>query len=242
MVHIFFDDGGVLNDNSKCGPKWWKHQGEWFIPRYGGTLEGWIRANIKALKLEMEHHDSMFLGARKPYTNYQDFRKEMDREWLITMFEEVGLEIPANVLEVVEESINYVAYRATAPYEDIIGVISYLYEKYGTLHTASNEDSIILNLYLSGMGVREKFRHLFGTDLVNIQKISPIYYERVFEITGFNPEECIFIDDKPKLIGIIRDLGSKAILTDFHKQGSDYTYTATTANEIPDLIKLIVED
>ena len=86
------------------------------------------------------------------------------------MFEEVGLEIPANVLEIVEESVNCVAYRATAPYAGIIDVISDLYEKYGTLHTASNEDSIILNLYLSGMGVREKFKHLFGTDLVNIKK------------------------------------------------------------------------
>jgi len=84
LVHIFFDDGGVLNDNSKRGPKWWKHLGEWFAPRYGGTLEDWKRANIKALKLEMEHHDSMFLGTRKPYTNYQDFQKEMDRVWLIT--------------------------------------------------------------------------------------------------------------------------------------------------------------
>ncbi|OLS23451.1 MAG: hypothetical protein HeimC2_26550 [Candidatus Heimdallarchaeota archaeon LC_2] len=36
---IFFDDGGVINDNASRGPQWSKLIAKFFIPKYGKTFE-----------------------------------------------------------------------------------------------------------------------------------------------------------------------------------------------------------
>ncbi|MFV2014489.1 MAG: hypothetical protein ACC656_03610 [Candidatus Heimdallarchaeota archaeon] len=43
---LFFDDGGVINDNEARGPQWQKLIAEYFMPKYSKTYEEWGKANI----------------------------------------------------------------------------------------------------------------------------------------------------------------------------------------------------
>ena len=38
---IFFDDGGVMNDNILRGIQWQKMIGDFFSPKYGGESHKW---------------------------------------------------------------------------------------------------------------------------------------------------------------------------------------------------------
>ena len=48
-ITIFFDDGGVLNDNKIRGQQWKKYVGEYYSIRFGGESEIWGEANYKLI-------------------------------------------------------------------------------------------------------------------------------------------------------------------------------------------------
>ena len=50
-ISIFFDDGGVFNDNEIRTQQWLELIADFFIPRYGGTRTQWKAAN-KETKVE----------------------------------------------------------------------------------------------------------------------------------------------------------------------------------------------
>lgn len=51
---IFFDDGGVMSDNTRRGEQWNDLIAKYFVPRYGGTAEEWREANNQVVKLLIE--------------------------------------------------------------------------------------------------------------------------------------------------------------------------------------------
>ena len=61
ITALFFDDGGVLNDNAARGPQWQRLVGEYLEPRLGGTAAGWGLANC----LVMERMEAPSEGARQ---------------------------------------------------------------------------------------------------------------------------------------------------------------------------------
>ena len=46
---LFFDDGGVLNDNEIRGEQWKPLIADWFGERYGGERDLWMKANYEAV-------------------------------------------------------------------------------------------------------------------------------------------------------------------------------------------------
>jgi len=51
---IFFDDGGVLNDNSIRAPQWKAFCGEFFHSRFGGDPEVWGEVNQNVMMSFMD--------------------------------------------------------------------------------------------------------------------------------------------------------------------------------------------
>ena len=47
--YIFFDDGGVLNDNRIRGEQWKNYCGEFFYSQFGEDPESWAKANHKVI-------------------------------------------------------------------------------------------------------------------------------------------------------------------------------------------------
>ena len=50
-IAIFFDDGGVLNDNTIRATQWKAFCGEFFHSNFGGDPEMWAEANQRTMKL-----------------------------------------------------------------------------------------------------------------------------------------------------------------------------------------------
>jgi FMN phosphatase YigB (HAD superfamily) len=82
------------------------------------------------------------------------------------------------------------------------------------LHTASGETSVELDGYLRGMGVRECFGGLYGTDIVDIPKAGPEYYRRVFEHAGVEPANALVFDDRPEACAWAEATGARTVLVD----------------------------
>ena len=81
-----------------------------------------------------------------------------------------------------------------------------------TLHTASGESSTDLEGYLGGMGVRDCFGRLYGTDLVTTLKMGPDFYTRIFEHAGVAPAQALVADDNPQAVAWAVQVGAQAVL------------------------------
>lgn len=240
---IFFDDGGVMNDNKLREPQWRELVGKWFSSRFGGKRSSWQRANSVALRNEMKFIYDLQQGI-VPMNNYTKMREQMDYAWVSTMFKEVGIK-PPNFqagLEIGREAIMWIAPQVLAAFPGIINVIKTLATKY-QLHTASNEESYMLDAYLQGMGVRDCFGTLFGVDLVNYFKVSKIYYEKIFSELNIEPSQAIIIEDNPRIVKLIENTGAIAIqscLTGEFDPVTEYSF-ANTQLLLP-IISDIVQD
>ncbi len=56
IENIFFDDGGVLNNNSLREKQWQKLIYEFFSPKYGKTLNDWSKANEYAFQRYLKNY------------------------------------------------------------------------------------------------------------------------------------------------------------------------------------------
>jgi FMN phosphatase YigB (HAD superfamily) len=215
--HLFFDDGGVLNDNKARGPKWQKLIGEWFSPKYGGDEQKWGEANIAVIERETRTIDDIINNQEE--IDYSMVKRELDQAWLEGMFRYMSIDFPqkSEYDKILAEIIGFIAPKAIAPYPGIISVIYEIYKKYGSLNTASNESSDMLKLYLSGMGLLSCFSNLYGPDLVNTFKSSPTYFNRIFEQLGIEPSQVIIIEDRPTVINYINQIGAIPIQSRFSK-------------------------
>ncbi len=77
---LFFDDGGVINNNHNRGKKWKKLIADYFISRYGGEPNEWAEANHLALQKEIKQYESQI--SNNPNGNYKNFRDQADIVWI----------------------------------------------------------------------------------------------------------------------------------------------------------------
>jgi putative hydrolase of the HAD superfamily len=105
------------------------------------------------------------------------------------------------------------------------------------LFTASNEDSRELNGYLRGMGVRQYFDTLYGSDLVNRGKYSAEYYRRVFADSGVDPKHALVVDDNPNCLAWARSLGAATCLVNATPpQNVQTDFVVSSLAELPSAI------
>lgn len=67
--------------------------------------------------------------------------------------------------------------------------------------------------YLDGKyGIRQDFDDCIFSYEVGLHKLEKEYYEQVPKIIGFNPEECLYIDDRQKCLDFAKPLGFNVLL------------------------------
>lgn len=232
--HIFFDDGGVLNDNSKRSENWKRLIAEFCIPKYGGTEKLWFEANQIALENEIGIFNSML--SENPHISPEAVYGVIDPAWIDVMFTHVGVELPEDFERFNQEIREYVVHKAHAPYSGIIDAVNTLADNFTNIHTASNEDSDLLDRYLKGMQIRHHFGKLFGPDIIGHFKTDHHYYELILNHLSIKPDKAIFIDDRADLMPIISRIGATPIqsLMSGSAKNSDFVY-----NEPSELVSLI---
>lgn len=198
---IFLDDGGVMNDNTRRAAEWERLVGEFLAHRLGGAPEAWGEANGVVFERQWRRFED-WQRQRLAVGEYGDFfgsMPERDR-WLREMCEHVGIRAPDRdgCVALAIETERYVLPRVRAAYPGAVEAVRELHARGYTLCTASSGSSRELHGHLTGMGVRELFTpRLYGPDLVQANKESARFYERIFADAGVRPEEALVVDDAP---------------------------------------------
>jgi beta-phosphoglucomutase-like phosphatase (HAD superfamily) len=240
MVHqpvIFLDDGGVMNSNAIREPQYRKLAGEFLAPRLGGELLDWSEANWIFTHHDIHAHFGLLRA--NPMLDYAMWSRGFRLAWLRRMCAMVGVNSPADEAEclaLVDESTRWIAPRVRSTIPGTIEVIHVLYDRGYTLHTGSDHESLDLEGYLTGMGVRPLFGRLYGPDLVNTAKMSPAYYEQIFADAGVSATDALVVDDGPGPIGWAAQTGATTVLvadSGGHGDGSAASFVIGGLAELP---------
>jgi HAD superfamily hydrolase (TIGR01509 family) len=238
---LFFDDGGVMSDNSRKGEQWKDLLVEYFVPRYGGKPSLWREANHQVVKILMEKFKQLIdKGTNLDYNKFQDFEDETSINY---MFDAVGVKRPPKheYYTIRREYEEWLAPQLKVDIEGIIFVVKSLKTEGYTLHTASGHSSWVLKGILTGMGIIDCFTNYYGPDIVNVMKGGLEFYRRIFAHTQVNPSHAIVIDDNPKLLKYAGQLGANTIQSCVKKASIPKTkYYYNHPNELPELIKSIL--
>jgi FMN phosphatase YigB (HAD superfamily) len=229
---IFIDDGGVMNENARRGAEWRRLVGEFFHPLLGGEKSRWADANRQVFgRLEPMLIDGP--GDREYLVWFRDYQVS----WLKGMAEFVGVECPTeeeSCLLLAREASDFITQRVRSEFPGAPTAIRELTRLGFTLHTASGENSWELDGYLRGMGIRECFGMLFGSDLINKGKYSVDYYGRLFEETRLNPRNTLIVDDSPKCLSGAASLGAKTCLVSaVENTGGQFTFQIHDLEQLP---------
>lgn len=206
---LFIDDGGVMNDNSLRGGEWQRLVGEFMPSRLGGDSYGWAEANGVCFAQVWDR----FSGRLDTFESHAAFQREYDLDWLFTMCDYLGLATPPEEegLKLAREAAQYITARVRSAFAGAAEAIRALHEAGYELHTASAETSWELNGYLTGMGVRDCFTHLFGPDLLDRLKAGSDYYRRAFALAGVEPGDALVIDDAESACAWAGEAGARVV-------------------------------
>jgi HAD superfamily hydrolase (TIGR01509 family) len=212
VTTIFLDDGGVMNDNRLRGPQWQRLVGEFFPPLLGGAPEAWGAANFTVMSrlIDPDVWHPMLNAA----PDYHAFICDYDLAWLGGMCRLVGVAVPPDdeAIALARQCAEYATRWVRSAYPGAVEAIRALHASGYVLHTASGGHSGELAGYLEGMGVRACFGRLYGADLVNAAKTSPLYYERVFADAEVDPATVLVVDDKAEILAYAAEVGAKTVL------------------------------
>jgi HAD superfamily hydrolase (TIGR01509 family) len=239
---VFFDDGGVMNDNRLRGIQWQKLVGEFFSPKFGGELHKWAEGNFEFITRFIAEEEISI--ERGEITDYLDHYSNFQNNWITNMFEYVGIEVPQKELhsKIYLEAINYITPNVKAAFPGSINTIKKLHNLGFRLSTASAEHSTELKGYLRGMRVVDCFEKFYGSDLINTHKSMPNFYDKIFEDINLDPRRAIIIEDNPRYLENAERSGANVIqacLTKQHKP--EFTYHVEDMNNLPEIVLKLIK-
>lgn len=217
---IFFDDGGVINDNETRGPQWWQLIGDFFIPKYGYSHEQWKEANIKQLNAEIKFFDDLL--ATNTLFDFTKYLDDADESWIRIMFENLGIPVPNrnDCIDLAREATGWIVPQIKASYNGMNELVMKLSSHFD-LYTSSGEHYEMIKGYFKAQGIAQYFKKLYGPDLIGVFKSHPEYFKRIFQDTGVAPENAIIIDDKTKVLDLARSFGANCILSNLTGSNSN---------------------
>ena len=209
-ITIFFDDGGVLNDNRIRGEQWKKYVGEYYSTRFGGDPEIWGEANQKLIT---SLFDFFWRDEKEKFNDYQSFYNNFKKNMVLGMFKEAGRIPPRNINieEIFNSAREYVIPKVRSAILGVIESVKELYKREFILYTAAGVVSIEMKMYLEGMGIIKYFRGIYGPAILNTWKSGPDYYKAIFNHSGVDPTKSIVIDDQPRFLDKALEAGTNVI-------------------------------
>lgn len=235
---ILLDDGGVMNDNRLRGPQYQRLAGEFFSPRLGGEPRAWAEANRICTESIFEPA-AWRRRVQVALQDYASFERTYWHDWMSGMCQRVGVEAPPEVecIELACRAEAYITNRVHSAFPGAVEAIGELHTQGYTLHTASGESSLSLHGYLQAMGVREYFGRLYGSDLLQLLKVTPTYYERLFADAQIAPSDTLIVDDSPRVLAWARDFGATTVLINAEGRSVDGMLCIASLAELPELVR-----
>jgi len=241
---VFFDDGGVMNDNRLRGIQWQKLVGEFFSPKFGGELHKWAEGNFEFITRFIEEEMVAIEKGTITDTDYLNHYSKFQSEWITSMFEFVGIEVPPKELhsKIYLEAINFITPNVKASFPGISEAIKNLHNLGFRISTASAEHSNELKGYLRGMRIIDRFENFYGPDLINTHKSMTNFYCKIFENLNLNPRRAIVIDDAPRYLENAERSGANVIqacLTEEKKPS--FQYNINHMSELPEVVMQVIK-
>jgi len=240
MTHpvLFFDDGGVLNDNALRGAQWQRMVAEFFAPILGGDPETWAAANRVVITGILE--PTAWLARMQAAPDYRTFDRAYQLDWLHRMCAIVGVQPPPDdeAVELARRANASIIPRIRAAFPGAAEAIRTLHARGYLLHTASGASSWDLAAYLDGMGVRDCFGRLYGPDLIDTFKMGPEFYTRLLADAGVAPEEALVLDDNAGVLRWAAQVGARTVLVRAGPaEGLETTLRIGSLAELPELLR-----
>lgn len=181
ITTLFFDLGGVCLSNG------WDHEQRQVI--------------AKTFGFDYEAFDSRH---RQVVDSLERGQQTLDEYLGWTLFYE---QRPFTI-EQVTESIH----QLSTPIQGTLEIIRALRDRGDYLIATINNESRELNEYrIEKFGLRQLFSAFFSSCYLNVLKPQPEHYRRALQITQRQPDECLFIDDRPMNVEVARILGMRTI-------------------------------
>lgn len=238
---VFFDDGGVMNDNRIRGVQYQKLVGEYFTPKFGGEPYLWAEGNFNFVKEIMREYTEAICDSRD--IDYKTYHMNFVKRWIEEMFNYVGVELPAKseYIQIYQEAIEYITPNIRSSYPGVVDAIKKL-KRFGfKLYTASGEDSLELKGYLQGMRVKDLFENFYGPDLINTHKTNDNFFKRVLDDVWFEPDRTIIIEDNPKFLECALNSGTNVIQACLTGEFEpSYQHYIKDMNELPEVVTNLV--
>jgi HAD superfamily hydrolase (TIGR01509 family) len=197
---LFLDVYGVLMDPAALAPQWQQLVGEFLVPRLGGNAEAWGSANKYAA-------ERMFARYRDPGGTPRETHGRLRRLWFREMCEHAGVAPPKQSGALAEETFAWVTERLRAPLPGMVEVLRLLKARGNRLFISAGLVSQDGDAYLRGMGVRELFEEIYGTDVIDRWKTNAGFYRKVLEHSGVRPEEALTVDDQERCLNWAKRAG-----------------------------------
>ncbi len=238
---LFFDDGGVMNDNQIRGIHFQKMIGDFFVPIYGGERHQWAEANFSFVQEIVREYIEIIEEER--IIDYQTYHNDFITRWIEDMFEYVGVKLPNKneYKRIYMEAMESITPNVRASFPGVIDSIKKLKKLGFRLYTASGEASWELKGYLRGMGVKDCFEEFYGPDLINTHKINETFYQKIFDRAYVESKKAIVIEDNPKFIEYAQSLGANVIqacVTENHEPS--YPFFVTDMKDLPEVVIKLV--
>jgi FMN phosphatase YigB (HAD superfamily) len=237
--YVFLDNGGVITDNSRRGSQYRRLVGEFFVPRFGGTLEAWAAANMVSFPGVWPR----FLQRVEEWHASRDIIHEMSlyfADWLRSMFAAMGLQAPASdeaCAALGQEADSWINPQIDARFPGAEDAIKTLAQNY-RLFTASDGFSVPLAVAIGESAGR--FERLYGPDLINVPKSSGRpYYDTVFAHAGVDPARALVVDDNLSNILAAQATGARTVFVSRQPGAAYEGPTIALLAELPSIIETL---
>lgn len=213
---LFFDDGGVLNDNNIRGPQWQTFCGEFFCSKFGGDSKEWGEANrilMESLMDLSQHPWENPSYLKEKYGDYHTFLARFKSKWVTGMFTETGRPVPPQTehVKIFDATTDYVWPKVRSAIPGIVESVKQLHSRGFVLYTSTGLVSEEIKMVLEGMGINNLFSGFYGPDLINTWKQSTDFFAFIFDEVKIDPSRAIVIEDCPNFIDNALKTGAHAI-------------------------------
>jgi len=181
ITTLFFDLGGVCISNG------WDHEQRQHV--------------AKQLGFEYEPFDARHRQVVDALERGQLTLEEY-LQW--TLFYEPRSFTPEDVIHAIQQ--------LSTPFTDTLKIVKTLRESGRYLLATINNESRELNEYrIQRFELRSLFTAFFSSCYLGLIKPLPEHYRRAMQITQRQPDECLFVDDRPMNVEVARILGMRPI-------------------------------
>jgi putative hydrolase of the HAD superfamily len=182
ITTIFFDIGGVCLSNG------WDHEQRQQV--------------AKQLGFDYEPFDERH---RQVVDALERGQLTLDEYLQWTLFYQPRSFTPEDVIRAMQQ--------LSTPFSDTLKIVQTLHDSGRYLLATINNESRELNEYrIERFGLRSLFTAFFTSCYLGLVKPLPEHYRRAMQITQRQPDECLFVDDRPMNVEVARILGLRPIL------------------------------